>query len=146
MRKLILASHGSLAEGMASAVRMILGDAAELSCFSLDHYVSPQEIGEAVRGLVEAEPETRFLLSSDIKGGSVHNQLFPLCKRPNVQLVSGMNLSLTLELALLGEDGPAEESIREAMQIGCGNMDYFDKNILGRELNGLGEDKEESLW
>ena len=105
MRKLILASHGSLAEGMASAVRMILGDAAELSCFSLDHYVSPQEIGEAVRGLVEAEPETRFLLLSDIKGGSVHNQLFPLCKRPNVQLVSGMNLSLTLELDCWGKTG-----------------------------------------
>lgn len=146
MRKLILASHGSLAEGMASAVRMILGDAAELSCFSLDHYASPQEISEAVRNLVEAEPETRFLLLSDIKGGSVHNQLLPLCERPNVHLVSGMNLSLALELALLEEDGPAEDRIREAMQIGCGNMDYFDRSVLGRELEGLTEDKEETLW
>ena len=35
MRKLILASHGSLAEGMKSAVSMILGDTAEVSIPSL---------------------------------------------------------------------------------------------------------------
>ena len=53
MRKMILTSHGHLAEGMQSAVNMILGCQADLEVYDLDHYEEPDMILEQVRKRVE---------------------------------------------------------------------------------------------
>ena len=44
MKKLILASHGSLARGMKSALNMIAGENNQVKDFNLDNYDSPEEI------------------------------------------------------------------------------------------------------
>ena len=84
MRKIILASHGSMAEGVLSAAKMIMGDCEEIQALGLDHYESPTEIARRIERQVTAEPDCDFMIFCDIHGGSVHNQLTELCRYPNV--------------------------------------------------------------
>lgn len=49
MGKLILASHGSLAEGMKSALKMILGESIQMDAFGLDTWEQPQAILEEIK-------------------------------------------------------------------------------------------------
>lgn len=145
MHKIIMASHGSLAEGVYSAVRMILGECGNVSCYSLDHYETPQDILQAVTQAVDREPENQFTILCDIKGGSVHNQLVTLCtaQRPNVRLVSGLNLNLALELAVADESADINETIADAITVAKDNIQYFDSEVLSRELS---QDVEGNLW
>lgn len=50
MRKIILASHGSMAEGVLSAAKMIMGDCEEIQALGLDRYESPAEIAAGSNG------------------------------------------------------------------------------------------------
>ena len=71
MRKVILTSHGHLAEGMQSAVNMILGCQADLEVYDLDHYDEPDMILERVRKRVERSSSDDAALP------------LPQCVRPN---------------------------------------------------------------
>lgn len=90
MRKVILTSHGHLAEGMQSAVNMILGCQADLEVYDLDHYDEPDMILERVRKRVEEQPNDEFIILTDINNGSVHHQMMQLCLCPNVYVQTGM--------------------------------------------------------
>lgn len=62
MSKLILASHGSLAEGMQSALKMILGDACEASAYGLDTWEQPQNILEEIKKLRKESLDEEFII------------------------------------------------------------------------------------
>lgn len=51
----------------------------------------------------KTSPDDQILLMSDIYGGSVNNTMFTYLTRPNVRLVSGINLSFLIEVATLSE-------------------------------------------
>ena len=70
MRKIILASHGSMAEGVLSAAKMIMGDCEEIQALGLDRYESPAEIARRIERQVAAEPDCDFMIFCDIHGGS----------------------------------------------------------------------------
>ena len=116
MRKIILASHGSMAEGVLSAAKMIMGDCEEIQALGLDHYESPTEIARRIERQVTAEPDCDFMIFCDIHGGSVHNQLTELCRYPNVYLVGGMTLSMILECHLNVQDISTMELLENAVQ------------------------------
>lgn len=139
--QIIMASHGSLAEGMKSAVKMIAGDYANLHAFGLDTYATPDCIGDEVDKIMVANPESVFIILCDIKCGSVHNKLIQNCNKENVCLISGINLALVLTLILTNEDKINRETILSIMEEAKENMMYFDKETIYKENN-----KEDDLW
>ena len=76
MRNIILASHGSLAEGMLSAVRMIVGSTQGIAAYGLDTYKTPQDIYQLLKEQIEQNQDQEYILLCDINGGSVHNHAF----------------------------------------------------------------------
>lgn len=139
MRKVILTSHGHLAEGMQSAADMILGCQADLDVYDLDHYGEPDVILDLVRSQVEAQPDTEFIILTDINNGSVHHQMMQLCQFPNVYVQTGMCLSMVLEILLSAPELTAEEAAVKAVQSAKDNM-------LGFNHRSIREIKEEELW
>lgn len=102
----ILASHGSLAEGMVTAVRMVIRDMAdEIVAYGLDRWETPQAIRTEVEMAVKENPEDQFLILCDIKGGSVANELMPLCIHPGVFVITGINLAMVISLVLQSQGG-----------------------------------------
>ena len=139
MRKVILTSHGHLAEGMQSAVNMILGCQADLEVYDLDHYGEPDVILDLVRCQVEAQPDIEFIILTDINNGSVHHQMMQLCQFSNVYVQTGMCLSMVLEILLSAAELTAEEAAVRAVQSTKDNM-------LGFNHRSIREMKEEELW
>ena len=100
MKRLILASHGRLAEGMADTARMIIGDQTELIPLSLVSGMQPELLKTKVEGMIKSWPGELTVILTDLWGGSVNTALLPLCADANVHLIAGMNLNLVLQLCL----------------------------------------------
>lgn len=115
VRKIVLASHGSMAEGVLSAAQMIMGDCPDIQALDLAHLETPADIACCLRRQILAELETDFLIFCDILGGSVHHQLSELCEYPNVYVVSGMTLSMILECQLNAEDISSAQLLERAV-------------------------------
>ena len=100
MKRLILASHGRLAEGMDDTARMIVGDQTELIPLSLVSGMQPELLKTKVEGMIKSWPGELTVILTDLWGGSVNTALLPLCADANVHLIAGMNLNLVLQLCL----------------------------------------------
>lgn len=114
MRKIILASHGKLSEGMVDSVQMILGQREELSFFSLYPGEHPDQLLQELENLINAHPNDEFIVVTDILGGSVNNALMHLLANPRVHLITGMNLGLVITLCS-SENENTEEMIHEVL-------------------------------
>jgi len=142
MRRMMLASHGSLAEGMKSAAVMILGESCEMLAFGLDTFITPESICQEIKKVMEQSVEDEYLILCDLKGGSVHNCLMELCTLPNVCIVTGMNLSVVLELSVSPPTVDLNEEIKEILEISRDNIQCFNK----KTVENFKEEEEDSLW
>lgn len=106
--KVVLVSHGDFAAGLCSTLTNFFGAQNVYSaCVSLESGAA--SLHEALQGyFAEWGDEEKVVICSDIKGGSANQNAFQYLSRPNTFLVSGMNLSLGLQL-MLKEDIDAEE-------------------------------------
>lgn len=144
MRNIILASHGSLADGMLSAARMIIGDCSDIEAYSLDHYDCPQTIYELISKKIKDDKTDEYVILCDINGGSVHNQLMHLMDRRNVYMIVGMTLSMVLELKLADDSEPTLALLQRIIASAKENTLLFDYESVREQIkNGL---EEEELW
>ena len=127
--RIILASHGYLADEMLSVLHSIMGDEDDVESFCLDTYDDPAALAAAIKKSIDHDSSSHFVLVCDIKDGSVFNHLLPLCENPGVTLVTGMNLDLVLGLVNIQPETEAdfEEVIGEGKAgIQCFNMDTLE--------------------
>lgn len=144
MSKLILASHGSLAEGMKSALNMILGESIRTDAFGLDTWEQPQAILDEIMKIRQKDPEEELIVLCDIKGGSVCNCLMQLCEDPKICVISGMNLGLALELEMSSGGVSCRDDIKDVIEETKQGIQYFDHDVM-QELNEKDEEGNE-LW
>jgi mannose/fructose-specific phosphotransferase system component IIA len=132
--KIILASHGSLAEAMLGVLRMIMGDEDDVEALCLDKWENPGALVVEVKKRIDAAEGMPVILVCDIKGGSVFNGLLPLCAHPGVTLFAGMNLDLVLSLVNIQPETP--EAFEEVMGEGKAGIARFDRETLDRMGGG----------
>ncbi|RHM63203.1 PTS sugar transporter subunit IIA [Coprobacillus sp. AF33-1AC] len=105
MTKIILASHGELSKGMLDSVKMIVGDLAKnVETFSLYPGANPGDYADKLKKEISSSNE-KYIIICDIKGGSVYNALVQTCTYDNVDIFSGMNMNLVLEIVLAVSSG-----------------------------------------
>ena len=113
-RQYSIASHAHFAEGIFESVKLLAGDRDDVSV--LNAFVDGNDDVEAAsRSLVESMPDdTDVVVLTDLMGGSVNNEFTKLMlARPNVYLVTNMNLPLLLTLFLSDEDEDTESLLRQ---------------------------------
>lgn len=116
MRKLILASHGHLAEGMKDAAKLITGDLAEsIETYCLLPGQSPLDYAAELQIEIQSNPETEFVIVTDLYGASVCSSMMPLTLNPNVKLFSGLCLSMVLNLLLSYVEPLTQLTIQEVV-------------------------------
>ncbi|MEF9967203.1 MAG: PTS mannose transporter subunit IIB [Longicatena sp.] len=144
MRKLVLASHGSLAEGMKSAAEMILGTCEKISAYGLDTYKNPIDIYDIVEKQISSDENNEYIVLCDINGGSVHNQMIHLCSHKNVYLLTGMTLSMVLEITLESTELKTQKLLEKVIDNAHKNMLIFNyQSVLKRIKEETEDDK---LW
>ena len=89
MNKIVLASHGDLAQGMRQTAEMIIGTSENL--YALSAFRDEDEpIGVQMERLLEKIGYEDVYLLTDIFGGSVNNDLLAIQQaHPEVTLVAG---------------------------------------------------------
>jgi PTS system mannose-specific IIA component len=104
---IILAGHGRLPSGVGEAAEMILGPQSRLKVCELSTRDSPEEFGARVLAL--AGDAAGVLVLADLHGGSPFNAVRTLAAgHSRLQLVSGLNLPMLLEVLLHTTDDVTE--------------------------------------
>lgn len=129
MREMYIATHGRYAEGIISALNLLVGD---------DHGMTPicaycGEIGStdelAVRfeeiALQAASRGKELVLFTDMPGGSVNNTAVQmLMKYPHAHVISGANLIMLMEFCL-SEHTDTPSRLQDAINAASGAMQYM---------------------
>lgn len=144
MRKIMIASHGYMAEGMLSAAEMIMGPCDNIQAYGLADHKSPAAIMELIEAQLRQDSESEYIIFCDIRGGSVHNQLLQLYRYPNVYLVGGVTLSMLLECQMNCEDMTTDELMIQIVRSAKESMVYISRAQIAEELKKKPE--EGSLW
>ena len=98
MIKILIASHDRMASGMKASAEFFTGPCDRL--MAIDEYTDEQDFEKQIRNyLAKQNDAEQILFLSDLYGGSV-NQIMArvMSERKNIQLISGFNFSLLLEL------------------------------------------------
>lgn len=117
--KILLVSHGDLAKGMAHSAQMIAGVQQNLFFYGMQPGEHPSQIFEKIRKEIQEDTACRYIILVDVFGGSVCNHAMELLNCKNVHLISGMNLSLVVELMVMAdflEDEELKDKIETAKQ------------------------------
>lgn len=125
----MIACHGQMAQGVVSALKIIIGERENISY--LNAYVEGTELAKDIRRYFDELPTgDEVIILTDLYGGSVNQELFSYGQRSNVQLVSGFNLALVLELALSDPGQPlTEEDIEESIALCSKQMKRVKKTV-----------------
>lgn len=106
MKKILIATHGTLAEGFASAVEILTGvDSIEY----INAYVTPDESdysGRIITFLDSLSSSDEGIIFTDIFGGSVNQKVVSLVEKSGkkVFIVTQINLPIVLEIVLTTEN------------------------------------------
>ena len=129
MREMYIATHGRYAEGIVSALNLLIGD---------DHGVTPVcaycgEIGStaelAARFDVIAQQAAgrgnELVLFTDMPGGSVNNTAVQMMvKYPHAHVISGANLIMLMEFCM-SEHTDTAQRLQDAFAAASGAMQYI---------------------
>jgi PTS system mannose-specific IIA component len=102
-RKIVLASHHRLADGLKDTLDFISGGVAEV--YSLSAYMDNVPVQEQVQTLMQSfDDSDDLIILTDMTAGSVNQNFFSFRNRPHTHIISGMNLPLALGVALESAD------------------------------------------
>lgn len=120
MNKLLLASHGPLAEGMKRTAEFLMGvnENVETICAYMDD--ESKDLPKMVEAWIRRkDPDDQWIVITDVFGGSINNEFMLHAQEEGYHLVAGMNLSLLLNLWYVSEkltEKELEEIINESRE------------------------------
>lgn len=131
MTEFIVATHSTLAEGFGDAFHFFVSDANNLHV--LDAYVDGDTMFETrLIDLVSQCQSNDIIIFTDLPGGSVNRIVTEHITEFGYRVVSGTNLPLLLELALVS--GPiSDEAIRNAVQNARKQIIYMNAALAQEE-------------
>lgn len=106
MISIILTGHGSFAEGLYSAAKLITGQTDSLFCVTFPESDSTEDLQKKLRAAIESA-EGEILVLADMVGGSPFKEAVVLraaMPERRIEVVSGTNLPMVIA-ALLERDG-----------------------------------------
>lgn len=115
MRKILIATHATYAEGIRAAAELILGPQPEIT--TICAYTEGVILEKALEEYFEAcMPEDEVVVLTDIYGGSVNQACMKYMERSGVHLLTGANLALLLQVITMEEGEELQEAVNEAKE------------------------------
>ena len=110
MQYLLLVSHGTMAPGVHSVIKMLLGDRENVLSYSMEDGVSADTFVENLRGVIAPiAADDKVVVLGDIVGGSpLTNTLNTLTEQgllPNTIAFGGLSLPMAISALMAIEDG-----------------------------------------
>lgn len=103
MRKIIIASHNKMADGLKDTLNYITGGHGNVHALSA--YLNNTPIQEEIEELLkDVKEEDEVVVFTDLLGGSVNQAFFPYTAHPHFHVITGTSLPVIMTLALEPED------------------------------------------
>lgn len=128
--KVIVATHGRLAEGFAGVIKMIVGDMEKLQ--TLCCYLEADfDLDQAIRDIMEHHDfgKEELVVCTDVMGGSVNNGFVKWMNSYPFHLITNTNLAFLIDLLLATEELDSE-SIKKKTQDPQAAVSYVNDHIL----------------
>ena len=136
MNQFLIATHYTLAEGFAEAVRFFNRDISNVDY--LNCYVDSAEVETEMRDKIKSYGDCNLIVMTDIAGGSVNQIAARLMKEYSFHLITGLNLPLLLELSFKTGDLNVED-IHLAVKTSRDQISYINE----LPVSSVEEDTEE---
>ncbi|MEG0077093.1 PTS sugar transporter subunit IIA [Anaerorhabdus sp.] len=134
MKKILVITHGTFAEGIKESVNVIMGDNSMIDTYCVTVSSSPEEVKQSISDYMsQIEKHIPVLVLTDIPAGSTTACSAPLlAEYPNMHLVSGLNLGMMLAFAMQAiEEGDIDENIRNVIDDAKNTMLYINDVFNG---------------
>lgn len=128
MLKLLLVSHGGLAQAMLQSAEMICGPQVDVEALGLFPGDSPDTLRDTVMDLLNRWSGQDVLVLTDIRSGTPFNTMASLMQAYPFRHISGVNLALLIEALMDRDDMSAEEVACELMAVS--GQTILDVNLL----------------
>lgn len=133
MAKIILASHGELSKGMLNSLQMIVGDLANgIETYSLYPGENPNDYALNLKEKIKRD-DNHYIIICDVKGGSVYNAILQMCIDEDVDILSGMNMSMVLELVIANHSGVLD--IQQVIYNAKEGITLENREILNKKID-----------
>lgn len=110
MIKILIATHGELANGILSAGEIIVGQKDNITC--LNAYSDVKNVKETIANYFHSLlPNDQVIVLTDLFGGSVNQLLMPYTQRDHIYLITGLNLAILLEIAMIDQNSEINENL-----------------------------------
>ncbi|MGI6741324.1 MAG: PTS sugar transporter subunit IIA [Brevefilum sp.] len=129
---IVLISHGNFAEGLLDAAEMITGEAEKIACIGLQPMDDVDQLVDRIQDAVDQVNDgDGVLLMVDLFGASPFNaggRLF-LEKKDHLELVTGMNLPMLVELLVAREGLDLDGASQMVLQAGVSGINRLSDKI-----------------
>lgn len=100
MKKILIATHGTLASGAKSTIELLVGKMADITC--INAYVDGgEDVTESIENFFQSiKVEDEVFVFTDILGGSVNQKIVAYAAKLDVFIVSGFNLPVILTVIM----------------------------------------------
>ena len=124
MKRMLIAAHARFADGLESALSLIMGKREDITCINAFVTETPLEkqIDDYAESLGEGD---QVLVITDAFFGSVNQKIVPYAVRENVFLVAGFNLPLLVALAIAPE-GITKDGIKQYIEDSRNQMELVE--------------------
>ncbi|GEO64574.1 PTS sugar transporter subunit IIA [Companilactobacillus nantensis] len=126
MKRIVVASHGSMAEGMKNTIELFAGQNENVSYISA--YVKKNDdLSETIDNLFSSfNDDDKVIIFTDLMGGSVNQRLTVKAQNnPNIFIVYGFNLPIVIE-AILSKEEVTKSYIKKLVQVGKDSLGMVD--------------------
>ena len=128
MAKFLVAGHGTIANGVKSAVGILLGNTD--NAVFLDTYIDDTEPSDLVADFFQGVGvDEKVIMFADFYGGSVAQVLARWLTRPNTHLIAGFNLAAFLELYAMDDEEITAEEIENVVETSRQLIVYVNKKL-----------------
>lgn len=128
MKKILIATHGTLASGAKSTIELLVGKMADITC--INAYVDGgEDVTESIENFFQSiKVEDEVFVFTDILGGSVNQKIVAYAAKLDVFIVSGFNLPVILTVIM--ETGlVTKERLNEIIEESRRQMNLVEINV-----------------
>lgn len=136
MVKIIIATHHRLAYGFKDTIEYLLPNTVEI--IDINAYIENISIENQIKdALSKFSKDEQIFVFTDILSGSVNQQFVKYINDYNIELITGVNLILIMEIVLsLDDKKMTKEKIKEIIQNASSGIVYVNEKICDLSING----------
>ena len=135
MKKIIIASHQYLAQGLKSTLEYNVPNTVEV--IDINAYIENISVeNQILTSLEQCNEEEQIFVFTDLLGGSVNQGFIEKITKYNIELIAGANLPIIMTIVLkLGEQDLTKDEIREAIEEARDQLVYVNDLLSTQEID-----------